>query len=150
METQRINIHKIKPNVFHPLYDLNKQLLDSTLSLSEYHLIKLRASQINACAFCIQMYVRDAIENGETQYRIHALSTWEETDFFSEEEKIMLKVVEELTLVHQEGLRKETYTQALQAFGEQKVIDIIMAIVNINAWNRIARATLMIPQAAQA
>ncbi|MEQ9209902.1 MAG: carboxymuconolactone decarboxylase family protein [Pseudomonadales bacterium] len=104
-------------------------------------LIKIRASQINGCAFCIDMHTKDALKNGETPQRIFLLTAWTETDLFTEEERALLKITEEVTLIHQGGLSSETYKKGLDLFGEHYLTQIIMAIVAINAWNRIAIST---------
>lgn len=149
MEMERININVVRPQAYAPLYKLDKNCRDSELSPTEFFLIEIRASQINGCAFCVQMHVKEAIEKGEKQYRIHALSQWEDTPFFTPEEAIILKMTEEITHISDHGLSDELYEKAVKSFGETKVADIIMTIVSINAWNRIGRATRLAPQPAQ-
>lgn len=149
MIAERIELSSVKPGIFKPLFDLTNQIKKSSLSTTEYYLIEIRASQINGCAFCVQMHTREAVEHGEKQYRIHALPFWEDSPFFSEEEKIIIQMTEEITLIAENGLSSEVYEQAMQAFGKEKVADIIMAIVGINAWNRIGRATLLVPEPSQ-
>lgn len=149
METKRVNIYAINPEAFKPLFALGAYLDQSSLTKEELALIKIRASQLNACAYCIQMHVRVAVEEGIAQFRIHAIGTWRETSFFSQDEALILQMTEELTKMDERGLTDETYVTALEHFGEEKVVHIIMATVTINSWNRVARATLMIPEAAQ-
>src|SRR5690606_17858357 len=98
-------------------------------------LIKIRASQINGCAFCIDMHTTDAIKLGESQQRIFLLDAWRETDLFTEEERILLQITEEVTLIHKKGLTSATYKKAMEIFGEHYFSQIIMAIATINAWN---------------
>lgn len=149
MDSERININVVRPQAYTPLYRLDKFCRESALSTIEYFLIEIRASQINGCAYCVQMHVKEAIEKGEKQYRIHALSQWEDTPFFTPEEQIILAMTEQITHISAEGLTDDLYARAITAFGGEKVADIIMTIININAWNRIGRATRMTPQPAQ-
>ncbi len=149
MKTERININQITPKAYQPLFDLHQYLKNSTLSPAEFLLIEIRASQINGCAYCLQMHIKDAIDNGEKQYRIHALSVWEESPFFTEDEKIILQMTEQITMISQQGLSDELYQKAMDHFDANKVADIIMAVCAINTWNRIGRATLMTPEASQ-
>lgn len=106
-------------------------------------LIKIRASQINGCSYCLDMHTRDALKLGETQQRLFVLSAWRETDLFTAEEKALLALVEEVTLIHQKGVTDETYKGAEKFFSAETIAQIIMAIVLINAWNRIAISTHM-------
>ncbi|WP_313533349.1 carboxymuconolactone decarboxylase family protein [Sphingobacterium athyrii] len=104
-------------------------------------MIKIRASQINGCAFCINMHTSDALKQGETAQRIFLLNAWKETGLFTEEEKTILAITEEVTLISQNGLSEETYRQAEQLFNENQLAQIIVAVVTINAWNRIVIST---------
>lgn len=137
----RIQLDVIDPNAYQAMYALENYLQHSDLSNSHKELIKIRASQINGCAFCIDMHTKDAISFGETPQRIFLLNAWRETDLFTEEEQILLAITEEITLIHQQGLTTETYKKALTVFDEKYLSQIIMAIVTINAWNRIAIST---------
>lgn len=137
----RIQIDVVDPNAYQAMYALENYLQQSDLSKSHKELIKIRASQINGCAFCIDMHTKDALSFGETPQRIFLLNAWRETDLFTEEEQILLAITEEITLIHQQGLSQETYKKALSIFGEKYLSQIIMAIVTINAWNRIAIST---------
>jgi AhpD family alkylhydroperoxidase len=115
-----------------------------TISLNhvQKELIKIRASQINGCAFCIDMHTKDAIKYGETPQRIFLLNAWREAkELYTEEEQVLLTMTEEITLISQKGLTEETYYKAKQLFDENTIAQIILAIVTINAWNRIAIST---------
>lgn len=138
---KRINIQKIEPRAYEVMFALEKYLSNTSLSPIERELIKIRASQINKCGFCLDMHTNDALKAGETAQRIFLLPAWKESELFSLEEKIMLAIVEEVTIIHRRGLSDETYEQALKVFGEQKLAQIIMAVVTINAWNRLAIST---------
>jgi len=145
MKTARIDISKVSPKAYQPLFDLYNNCKNSSLKSNEFLLIEIRASQINGCAYCIQMHIKEAIEKGEKQYRIHALSTWKDSPFFTEQEQIILEMTEEITHISHHGLSDDLYEKAINTFGKEKVADIIMAICGINAWNRIGVATLLEP-----
>lgn len=114
---------------------LSKIAISQTLK----ELVKIRASQINNCAYCINMHTKDAIKNGESPERIFLLSAWREaTKFFTQEEQTLLAMTEEITLIHHSGLSEETYRKALEFFTENQIVQIIVLIVTINGWNRIA------------
>ncbi|MBM3402740.1 MAG: carboxymuconolactone decarboxylase family protein [Bacteroidetes bacterium] len=135
---RRINIETVKPDAWKSLYSLAISISKSSLSPILKHLIKLRVSQVNSCAFCINMHTKEALQVGETQQRLFLLSAWRETDHFTEEEKAALAVAEEVTLIHQHGVSDETYKQAQKFFNEEKIAEIILESVMMNAWNRIA------------
>lgn len=139
---KRINISILAPQSYKAMYGLEGYLAQVSISKTLKELIKIRASQINNCAFCIDMHTKDAIKNGETNQRIFLISAWKEaTKFFSEEEQAVLAMTEEITLISNQGLSSATYQKALQCFSELQVAEIIMAIVTINTWNRIAVST---------
>jgi AhpD family alkylhydroperoxidase len=142
---KRVNINETEPKAYQAMYGLGGYLTTTRLSKTHKELIKIRASQINGCAFCLDMHTKDAMKNGETTQRIFLLNAWRETDLFAEEEKLILAITEEVTLIHQQGLSQELYNKGEQAFGETYLAQIIMAIVTINAWNRIAISTKMQP-----
>jgi AhpD family alkylhydroperoxidase len=138
---KRLNIAETEPVGYKAMLGLEGYLATTQLSKTHKELIKIRASQINGCAFCIDMHTKDALKNGETNQRIFLLNAWRETDLFSAEEKAILAITEEVTLIHQHGLSDASYQQALQFFDKNYVAQIIMAVVTINAWNRIAIST---------
>ena len=137
----RIDIQSLEPAAYKGMLELERYLQKSGLSRTHYHLIKIRASQINGCAFCINMHTSDALQQGETAQRIFLLDAWRETELFTDEEKVVLAITEEVTLIHQQGLTDTTYAQAEKFFDEHYIGQIIMAVATINAWNRIAIST---------
>lgn len=137
----RINIQQTEPNAYKAMLGLEQYLSTTGIPPVQLELIKIRASQINGCAFCLDMHTKDALKIGESAQRIFLLNAWEETELFTEEERCVLAMTEEITLIHQGGLSNETYRRALKLFGENRVAQLIMAIVTINSWNRIAIAT---------
>lgn len=142
MET-RVNINEAEPGAYKAMYALEGYLANTQLSKKQKDLIKIRSSQINKCAFCIDMHCKDAIKNGETLQRIFLLGAWRETNLFTEEEKALLAITEEVTLIHNNGVSDETYKKAEQFFTKNLIAQIIMAVVAINGWNRIAVSTNM-------
>ena len=129
------------PSCYKAMYDLSSTVNKSSLKPLQKELIKIRASQINGCGFCLQMHTADALNAGEKKERIFLLTAWKESDLFSQEEKAMLSIVEEVTLIHNKGVSDATYREAQNFFSEENIAEIIMATVVINAWNRIAIST---------
>jgi AhpD family alkylhydroperoxidase len=109
-------------------------------------LIKIRASQLNGCGYCINMHAKDARKLGETEQRLYAISAWWETPFFTEEEQVVFKLTEEITHLTKSGVSDDLYEKALAIFGKQRLAQIIFSIITINAWNRIAVATHMVAE----
>jgi len=142
---KRININDIEPQAFKAMFALENYLGNTQLSKINKELIKIRTSQINGCAFCIDMHTKDALKYGETTQRIFLLNAWRETDLFTAEEKVILAMTEEITLIHNHGLSNETYEKATALFDKNQIAQIIMAIATINTWNRIAVSTQLEP-----
>lgn len=140
MET-RLQIDQVEPKGYQSLFGIEKYLQQSALSATHKELIKIRASQINKCAFFIDMHTKEALSQGESMQRILLLNAWEETSLFTPEERILLKLTEEVTLIHNQGLSSETYNEALNLLGENYLAQAIMAIIAINAWNRVSVST---------
>ena len=139
---KRFNIKAAAPNALKAMIGLETYLSQCSISKTTRELIKIRASQINGCAYCINIHTQDAIKNGETTQRIFLLNAWREAeDIFKEEEKVVLAITEEITLIHQSGLSDDTYTNALQFFSETQIADIITAVITINLWNRVVLST---------
>ncbi|MBE8712321.1 carboxymuconolactone decarboxylase family protein [Sphingobacterium hungaricum] len=134
----RFNIQKLEPKAYEAMFGLESYLATSGLDKTILELIKIRASQINGCAFCINMHTKDALKNGETNQRIFLLNAWKETNLYNEQEQVALAMTEEITLVSHKGLTDETFELAKSVFSENDIAKIIFAISTINAWNRIA------------
>jgi AhpD family alkylhydroperoxidase len=120
-----------------------------TTSIDPIHkeLIKIRASQINGCAYCINMHTKDARKLGETEQRIYLLSAWREAEnIFTEEERIIFSLTEEVTLISEHGISDAVYDKAIEILGEVKTAEVIMSAITINAWNRIGVGLRMHPQ----
>ena len=142
----RFNMAKVQPEAYQAMSSLDKYLLTSGIELLQREMIKIRASQINGCAWCVNIHTRDARKLGETEQRIYLISVWKEAgNIFSEEEQLLLAMTEQITLVQKGGLSNELYEKAVSLFGEAKTAQIIMAIITINAWNRIGVSLNMHP-----
>lgn len=141
----RVDIQTVQPQAYKAMYALEGYLQTGQLTKTHRELIKLRASQINACAFCLDMHSKDALKYGESVERIVLLSAWRESGLFTEEERIILELTEAVTLIQNEGINADLYQRAETAFGQVHLAQIIMAIVAINAWNRIAISTHLQP-----
>jgi AhpD family alkylhydroperoxidase len=145
MET-RFSFKNVSPAGYAAMVELEKFLAKATIQKNLMALIKIRASQINGCGFCIDMHATLARQSGETERRIYALSAWRELPFFSAEERAVLEMTEALTLVAQHQLPDAVYNEARRHFDEAALAEIIVAIATINAWNRIAIATRWLPE----
>jgi AhpD family alkylhydroperoxidase len=137
---------KVQPDAYKALLELNKYVARTGIDKLQREMIKIRASQINGCAYCVNSHTRDARKLGETEQRIYLMSVWREApNVFNEEEQLLLEMIEEITLIHQHGLSDNLYNKAISLFGEEKTAQIIMAIITINAWNRIGVSLSMHP-----
>ena len=108
-------------------------------------LVKMRASQLNGCAHCIDMHSKDARAHGETEQRLYALSAWEETPFFNDRERAALAWTEAITLISSQRAPDHIYERVRQQFSEEEVVNLTMAIIAINGWNRLAIGFRSIP-----
>ncbi len=131
------DVYKLQPAIAKSLIDLGDAAAHE-LEHSLIHLVKLRASQINGCAFCQHMHANEARKDGEQQHRLDVLPAWKEVDIFSARERAALAWTEAMTLVANEGISDEIYAATAQHFTEKELINLTAAIVTINAWNRIA------------
>lgn len=138
---KRVNISEVYPDAYKGMYALSDALNNSGLTPIQKELIKIRASQINRCAFCLNMHTRDALKYGETPQRIFLLNAWRETDLYTPEERAILALTEEITLISEHGVSDAVYEQAAHYFSAKQIAQIIMAVVLINAWNRISVST---------
>lgn len=136
---------KVEPRIYEAMSESEKQLKAFDLDPKLKELIKIRASQLNGCGYCINMHTKDVRKLGETEQRIYALSAWWETPFFTEEEQIVLKLTEEVTFISDGGIPDEVRERALKLLGKQKFAQVVFTIITINSWNRIAISTHMMP-----
>lgn len=136
--SKRLNIKNLTPEVYQNLTQLSQFVANAGIDPMHQELIKIRASQLNGCAYCMDIHTREALKLGEDPRRLAVLSAWRDVeDWFSEEDKVILKLTEELTIVVNHGLSEETYEQAVDCFGEMMTAKLIIAVININSWNRL-------------
>lgn len=139
--SKRINLYKVSPEAYAPMIALEKYIAESELDIRLYELIKTRASQINGCAYCLNMHTRDAMKIGETAQRLFLLDAWRETNLYSEKERAVLALTEEMTLIANSHVSDEVYNEAAKHCTEKELAAVMMAVVVINGWNRMAIAT---------
>jgi AhpD family alkylhydroperoxidase len=133
----RIDFKKVSPAAFRAQLGLEEFVHESGLEPKLLELVKIRASQLNRCAYCIDMHTKDARAAGETEQRIYLLSAWEEAPFYSERERAALEWTETLTLLAERGVPDEVFERVRKHFTEEEVVNLTMAIVAINGWNRL-------------
>jgi len=138
---ERINISTVAPEAIEAMIGLEKYLAQSGLDRKLYELVKTRASQINGCAHCINMHVRDAMKLGETAQRLFLLDAWRETDLYTEKERAALVLTESMTLISRDHVPDEVYNNAAAHLSEKELAAVIMTVVTINGWNRISITT---------
>jgi AhpD family alkylhydroperoxidase len=134
---KRISIKDLEPGAYDAMMTLENYTKNSDIDPLIKELIKTRTSQINGCAYCVDMHTEDAIKLGESARRLFALAVWKESHLFSEGERAVLQLTEEVTLLSKEGVTDKTYDRVVSVFGERVTAQLIMQIVVINAWNRI-------------
>ena len=140
-------IYKAFPDGFNALNAIDKVIRESDIDKWHQELIKIRASHINGCAFCLDKHTKDALALNINPRKINLIPVWREaTDHFSEEEQLILRLTEEVTLIHEEGLTDEVYNDSIRLFGETLTAQLVMAATVINAWNRIGVGLKMQPK----
>lgn len=124
--------------VMKAMYGLEAPLRNSSLEPALRELVKVRASQLNGCAYCLDMHTKDARAHGETEQRLYALSAWREAPFFTDRERAALEWAENLTLIASKGIPDELFASVREHFSEEEMIHLTLAVVQINSWNRLA------------
>ncbi|CAN7550196.1 carboxymuconolactone decarboxylase family protein [Paenibacillus sp. LjRoot153] len=141
----RIQHGKVNPAAYQTMMKLEGFVKESGLDETLYEFIKIRTSQINGCAFCLDMHTRDLRKMGETEQRIYLLSAWREAPFYSEKERAVLELTEAVTSISAAGVPQDVFDRVRKHFDEREFVTLIMAINTINSWNRIAISTGMFP-----
>jgi AhpD family alkylhydroperoxidase len=135
MEDQRIDLKATAPDAYRAMAAFDRSIeLDSVLR----ELVKIRASQLNGCAYCIALHTRDARKAGESEQRLYALAAWRESPLFSERERAALELTDTITRIGESGVPDAVYERAASEFSAAELANLIFAIAAINAWNRIA------------
>lgn len=143
----RLNLGKEQPGAYQAMDALDTYISQTSIDKISQELIRIRASQINGCAFCVNYHTEEAIRQGEAWSKLQLINVWSEAEnVFSKQEQLMLRMTEEITLIHRHGLSTECYEEAIEQFGTEKTAQIIMVIVTINAWNRIGVSLKMKPK----
>ena len=135
--SNRSSTKEIDPKAYAAIRQLEAYISESGLDKLHYKLIKIRASQINGCAYCINMHVRDALKLGISEQKLYLLSAWRETQLYTEEERAILALTEEVTLIANHGVSDAVYDKVVELLGEAYTKAVVMAVVTISAWNRV-------------
>jgi AhpD family alkylhydroperoxidase len=136
----RIDIAKISPGAYRAMAGLEQYIHSTSLEPGLVLLLKFRASQINGCAYCLDMHSKDARALGETEQRLYGLDAWRESPYYTDRERAALAWIEALTLIREGHVEDEVFEAARKVFSEQELVDLSMVAVAINGWNRIAIA----------
>jgi AhpD family alkylhydroperoxidase len=145
----RMNFYQAAPDTMKALMALENQIVASGLEMSLIELVKTRASQINGCAFCINMHTQDARKRGETEQRLYLLNAWREAPFYSDRERAALAWTEAVTLISETHAPDDAYNEVRAHFSEAETVNLTALIGAINAWNRLAIAFRALPPAAK-
>lgn len=141
----RLDWYKISPGAYKAMAGLEGFVKGSGLEPALLELVRMRASQINGCAYCLDMHSKDARAAGETEQRLYGLNAWRETPFYTERERAALAWTEALTLVHETHAPDDVYEEVRKRFTEEEVVSLTAAIVSINSWNRLAIGFRAVP-----
>ena len=141
----RIDYRQVAPGALQAMLGVERYVHGSGLEPAMLELVRARASQINRCGYCLDMHTKDARAEGESEQRLYALSAWRETPFYTERERAALAWTEALTLISQDAVSDELYDQVRKHFSEKEIVDLTLAIVAINGWNRLAVSMRTVP-----
>ena len=140
----RIELAHIPPTAYKAVLGL-EQYVRGNVDGTILHLVKIRASQVNGCAYCIDMHTKDARAEGETEQRIYALDAWRESPFYSEKERAALALTEAVTLIREGHVPDDVFEEARAQFSEAEIVNLTLAIGTINLWNRLAITFRSVP-----
>jgi AhpD family alkylhydroperoxidase len=141
----RINMFKVNPKAMQTMMAVQRYVDGSGLDAKLLHLVKLRASQINGCAYCIDMHSKDARAEGETEQRLYALDAWRETPFYDARERAALAWTEAVTLITEGHVPDHEFAAVREHFSEEELVNLTLAITTINAWNRLCVSFRAVP-----
>ncbi len=134
----RIDVDKVAPEAVRGMLGVEDYVRSSGIEPSLLELVKLRASEMNGCAYCVDMHTKDARAQGEAEQRLYAVAVWQEAPFFTEGERAALAWTEAVTYVGYTHVPDDVYQRARQHFSEKELVDLTMALIAINGWNRLA------------
>ena len=143
--TARIDLMHVNPGIIHAMLGLERQVEKAGLDSKLLDLVRMRASQINGCAYCLDMHSKDARANGETEQRLYGLDAWRETPYYSPRERAALEWTEALTLVSETHVPDDVYERVREQFSEDQLAHLSLAIVAINGWNRLNVSARTVP-----
>lgn len=135
--SERLRYPRIAPAGYHALAGLQKYVSECGLEPALLELIKIRASQINSCAFCLDMHWKQARAAGESEQRLYSLNAWRETSFYSARERAALTWTEAVTKISENHIPDELYDEVQSHFSEKELVDLTLAVTTINSWNRL-------------
>ena len=145
--TARFSMKSVQPAAYQAIDAIDNYIDETKIDPLHKELIRIRASQLNGCAYCLNIHNKDARKIGETEQRLYVLSAWREArNWFTDEEQAILALTEEITLIANHGVSDEVYNRAIELFGEEKTAQLYMAIISINIWNRIGVGLKMQPK----
>jgi len=141
----RIDLMHVNPGVIQAMFGLEKQIAKAGLDHRLLDLVRMRASQINGCSYCLDMHSKDARAKGETEQRLYGLNAWRETPYYSARERAALEWTEALTLVAESHAPDDVFERVREQFSEDELVHLSLAIVAINGWNRLNVAAGTVP-----
>ena len=141
----RIDFMRVNPGVIQAMLGLERHVRQSGFDQKLLALVRMRASQINGCAYCLDMHSKDASANGETEQRLHGLAAWRDTPYYSERERAALEWTEALTLISETRVPDDVYERVRAQFSEDELVNLSLAIVSINGFNRLNVAARTVP-----
>ena len=141
----RIDLMHVNPGIMQAMFALERQIRQAGFDQKLLDLVRMRASQINGCAYCLDMHSKDARAKGETEQRLYGLDAWRETPYYSERERAALEWTEAITLVAETHVPDDVYERVREQFSEDELVHLTLAIVAINGWNRLNVAARTVP-----
>lgn len=135
---QQVDYYNLAPEAIKIMMEMEKYTKTTSIDRKLRELIKILASQINGCAYCINMHTSDARKMGETEQRIYCISTWRECTFYTDAEKAALELTEHITLIPNKGVPDELYNRIRKHFSEKEYVELVIIMNQINSWNRIS------------
>src|SRR6188768_187410 len=136
----RIDLMRVNPGIMQAMLGLERQVRQARLDHKLIDLVRMRASQLNGCAYCLDMHTKDARAGGETEQRLYALPAWRATPFYTDRERVALAWTEAVTLIGQGPVADTLYEEARRHFSERELVDLTLALIAINGWNRLSIA----------
>ena len=141
----RIDLMRVNPGVIQAMLGLERQIRQAGFDHRLLDLVRMRASQINGCSYCLDMHSKDARADGETEQRLYGLNAWRDTPYYSARERAALEWTEALTLVSETGVPDDVYECVREQFSEDELVHLTLAVVSINGWNRLNIAARTVP-----